>query len=152
MMKTTRSLGPAWLSLLLLLLMGSATAMMQKATRETWTKAGASSVGQTKYLTPGCKNNGKNMKAHVRMCASDSIQMKIDGQLAFLVDDQPWADLPGPNPDLLFYTPATTMIDGPLFAENITVNGYFKVGNITLGPDSDMSALQGPQGPQGPAG
>ncbi len=98
------------------------------------------------------------------MCAGDSIEMRIDGQLAFLLDEQPWAisGLPNTdvdrrrhlqtlpanaNPDLLFYTPATMVVGGPLYVQNITVSGYFKVGNITLGPDSDLSALQGPQGP-----
>jgi hypothetical protein len=94
--------------------------------------------------------------------AGDSIEMKIDGQVALLLDDKPWSlsDLPDmrhrelqpaissgiARPNLLFYTPATTVIDGPLFVQNITVNGYFRIGNVTLSPSSDMSALQGPPG------
>jgi hypothetical protein len=92
------------------------------------------------------------MKKHVGLCARDSIEMNIDGQLGFLLDDKPWPVLPGPNSDLLLYTPATTVIDGPLYVRNITVDGYIKVGNITLGPDSDFSALQGPPGEPGPPG
>jgi hypothetical protein len=120
---------------------------------------------------------GKKIKENVGMCASDSIVMKVDGQVAFLLDDKPWSvsDLPGvnpdlllvndkprsvrklpeANPDLLLYTPATTVIDGPLFAQNVTVAGYLKIGNLTLSPSSNITALQGPQGEpgvQGPTG
>ena len=152
-MKTTRSLGRAWLSLLLLLRVGSATAVTLEAMRRPTT-------GRVTYLTPGCKNTGSSMKEHVGMCARDSIVMKVDGQIAVLLDQKPWAvgGLPdmdvdrrrhlqtlllNANPDLLFYTPATMVVGGPIYVQNITVGGYFKVGNITLGPDSDLSALQG---------
>lgn len=102
------------------------------------------------------------MAEHVGMCASDSIEMVIDGNLALLLDEVPWSvsDVPGlrrrelqsiiggrkANPDLLLYTPATTVIEGPLFVQNITVEGYFKIGSITLSQNSNMSELQGPQG------
>ena len=165
-MRTSRSLsGPAWLSLLLLLLMDPATAVTHKTVRETSTKVGTSPSGRVTYLTPGCKKMNKLMKEHVGMCASDSIEMKIDGQIALLLDQKPWsvsgladtrrralqtAVVSGTaNPDVLLYILATTVIDGPLDVQNLTVGGYFKIGNITLGPDSDMSALQGPAGPPG---
>jgi hypothetical protein len=91
---------------------------------------------------------GRNMKEHVGMCAGDSIKMMIDGQVALLLDDKPWSvtDLSKPRPDLLLYTPATTVIDGPLFVQNITIDGYLRFGNVTLSPSSDISALQGPPG------
>lgn len=117
---------------------------------------------RVKYLTPGCKKRNKAMAEHVGMCAGDSIEMVIDGNLALLLDEVPWSvsDVPGlrrrelqsiiggreANPDLLLYTPATTVIEGPLFVQNITVEGYFKIGSITLSQNSNMSELQGPQG------
>ena len=88
------------------------------------------------------------MIEHAGMCARDSFEIKIDGQVAFLLDEKPWsvsglvdtrrralqtAVVGGPaNPYLLLYTPATTVIDGPLYVHNVTVEVYFKVGNITL--------------------
>jgi len=115
-----------------------------------------------KYLTPGCKKMGKAMAKCVGMCAGDSFEMTIDGKLALLLDEAPWSvsDLPDvrrrklqsiiagrrANPNLLLYTPATTVIEGPLFVQNVTVEGYFRIGNIILSPSSNMSDLQGPPG------
>ena len=123
----------------LLLVVGSATATVHNSNPRS---------DPTKYLTPGCKTNPKYMKKNVGVCAAESIRLNVDGQLGFLLKDQPWSadELPGPNPDLLFYTPATAIIDGPLFAQNVSVGGYFTVGGITLGPDSDMNDLVGPEG------
>lgn len=103
---------------------------------------------RVKYLTPGCQNTNNNVKEHVGMSAGDSIKITIDGQIGLLLDEKPWlvSELPEPRPDLLLYTPATTFIDGPLFAQNVTIGGYFTVGNISLSSSSDMSALQGPPG------
>lgn len=147
-MKTLRRLGLGAFALVLTLLMGSTAAMTSKATHVRPASASTVSPGRVTYLTPGCKRMGKNMKEHVGMCASDSIVMKIDGQVAFFLADKTWSvsDLPGANPDLLLYTPATTVIDGPLSVQNITVGGYLKIGNLTLSPSSNISALQGPPG------
>lgn len=50
------------------------------------------------YLTPGCRTGSKMMKKHVGLCARDSIEMNIDGQLGFLLDDKPWPVLSGAQP------------------------------------------------------
>jgi hypothetical protein len=152
------------LGLLLLVVINPGEAMTHKTMRETTPHTETLSANHIAYLTPGCKKTGRRMKKHVGMCARDSMQLNINGQLALLLDEKPWvvsdlADMrrrelqttvAGDN--LLLYTPATTVIDGPLLVQNISIDGYFRIGNITLGPESDVSALQGPQGEQGEAG
>lgn len=103
MMTTSRSLGLGASALVLTLLMSSTATMTRKATRMSTASASTSSPARITYLTPGCKRVGKNMKEHVGMCASDLIVMKIDGQVAFLLDDKPWSVSDLRNPDLFLF-------------------------------------------------